>query len=72
MAYSARLRGRSGPAARRQCRRPPALLLDRAGDLPKAVHGGGPRAGPPGPAWPFPAVPRGSARRPPRAGWEPV
>jgi len=41
MAYSIRCQGRGGPAARRWRWRPPALRLDRAGDLPKAGSGGG-------------------------------
>ena len=69
MAYSIRLRGRSGPGERRRRRRQPALLLDRAGDLPKTVPGGGALASPPGRAGRLPAVPGRSARRLPRARW---
>jgi len=60
MAYSARHRGRSAPAARRRRWRQPALRLDRAGDLPKAEPAGGLLADPPGPARRLTGVPRRS------------
>jgi len=72
MAYSIRCQGRGGPAARRWRWRPPALRLDRAGDLPKAGSGGGLLAAPPGRAWRLTGVPRRSLRGPPPAGRGPV
>jgi hypothetical protein len=72
MAYSIRLRWPPWPSCAAATLRQPALLLDRAGDLPKAVPGGGPLAGLPGRAGRLPVVPRRSARRPRRAGWRPV
>jgi len=72
MAYSIRLRWPPWASCAAATLRLPALLLDRAGDLPKAVPGGGPLASPPGRAWRLPAVPRRSARRPRGAAWRPV